>query len=105
MFNKSTDVLPITPPPVPSLDARLNGALAGSESARSAFLIAALDLDSAANELDNVAADTQAELDRLVEILETAINRSDENRAAAKRLRALVEPEHQQLSINYFINN
>ena len=102
MFNKK-DILPIAEAVEPSLSERLNGSLAAGAFARSQFLSAALDLDYAADDLDIVAQDAQNELDRLVEVLETAIRHSDENRASAKRLRSLVEGPGQQLTLAFAV--
>lgn len=104
MFKK-TDTLPVAAPVEPSLSERLNGTLSIGAFARSQFLSAALDLEFAADELDIIAQDVQNELDRLVEVLETAINTSDENRASAKRLRSLVEGKGQQLTLNFNVVN
>ena len=102
MFNKK-DALPIAASVEPSLSERLNGTLSVGAYARSQFLGAALDLEFAADELDIIAQDVQSELDRLVDVLETAINHSDENRASAKRLRSLVEGPGQQLTLAFAV--
>lgn len=82
-FNKTTE---------PSLEDRLVSATLIGGSARAQFLDAANELDKAADDLDILAQDTQNALDDLVGIFEAAIEDSDANRSAAKRLRSLVGP-------------
>lgn len=75
----------------PTLQDRLNGAQAIAGQARSSFLIAAVDLENSARELDFVATETETEIDRLIELRDLAEYEATANRIAAKRLRDLVE--------------
>ena len=95
MFRSSTptQVLNIAAPGKPGLADRLISAQLVSTDAKGSFLIAALDLENVASELDDLALETQNELDRLVGILDAAIEDSDKNRRIAKRLREFVEDE------------
>lgn len=91
MFTRKNPVIETPAPVEPSLVERFNSASAVAGYARSNFLLAALSLEEAANELDILSQDTQNQLDWLTEILTNAIEDSDANRATAKRLRNLVE--------------
>lgn len=93
MFKTKEIPIPLPRSTEPSLEDRLLEAQLLSKDARSQFLAAALDLESTANELDILAADTQKELDRLTDILTAAIEDSDASRRVAKNLRNLVEAE------------
>ena len=81
--------------PEPSHEERYNAASAVAGQARSAFLIAALDLESSGNDFDILATDLQNEIDHLTGLRDQAISDAHHARKAAMNLKALVEPADQ----------
>ena len=77
-------------PEGPTLEERGNAAAATAGAAMSVFELAALDLDLAANEQDEIAHIASNEADRLSAISELADIQSFENRDLASKIRALV---------------
>ncbi len=74
----------------PTLEERANAASATAAAALSTFELAAADLEYAASEHDDVAALAQAEIDRLTEVREDALDEAARNEHAAAKIRALV---------------
>lgn len=79
--------------PEPSVIDRYNGAQAVATQARSSFLIAAIDLETAARDHELVAQLAQEAIDDYTILLNDAEDAAVQNRAAAKAIRGLVEPD------------
>ncbi len=74
----------------PSLEERSLAASATAAAALSTFELAAADLDYAAEQQDAVAAEAQAEIDRLTLLRDGALDESARHEHAASKIRALV---------------
>lgn len=83
--------------PEPSHEDRYNMAAAVAGQARSAFLIAALDLETSGNDFEILATDLQHEIDELSALRDQALEDATDAYLAATNLKALVEPA--QLSL------
>jgi hypothetical protein len=73
-----------------TLEERSASALAIHESAVSAFRLTADDLELAANEHAAIAADAQAEIDRLIVLRDNAVLDEEESRGGANKIRELI---------------
>lgn len=82
----------------PSLTDRYNSASALATQARGAFLIASLDLEDSARDLDAVLVDVDSQIGELIELRAHVEYDRDSFLESAKRLKALVEP-NEQLSL------
>lgn len=92
MFKKKQ--IQMTPPVVkaeePTLQVRLTEASITAIQATNIFKVAAENLDRASDQLDDVAAEAQAEADALVAMVEKANAQAEKNRAQASAIRTAV---------------
>lgn len=88
---RRTSAAPLDTTPEPTVADRYNSASAVASEARNAFLVAALDLEDSARDLDAVLYDIESQIDELIELRAHVEFDAEANRSAAKRLRELVE--------------
>jgi hypothetical protein len=77
----------------PSREERYNLASVRATQARGAFLVAALDLENSARDLDGLLVDIENEIDHLIELRSNVEYDRDSFLESAKRLKSIVEPE------------
>lgn len=85
--------LPPLPEIPPSNAERYNIASVRATQARGAFLMAALDLENSARDLDGLLVDIESEIDHLIELRSNVEYDRDSFLESAKRLKSIVEPE------------
>jgi hypothetical protein len=85
--------LPPLPEIAPSRAERYNTASVRATQARGAFLVAALDLENSARDLDGLLVDIENEIDDLIEMRAHVEFDRDSFLESAKRLKTIVEPD------------